>query len=158
MSIFVQKREMKNSNWVQSWTPGGYWWDREDCLGGYTALVSFSWLGRHLEGCASVSLLPGGCYLAQQATATFYLLWKRYLAGLTSGGISPVSRVLRRRKRPAASRMRLNSMQKACTSMNRSCTFMILFRIRDWRNTHTRRTRRFCKWKQRFYIHIWNTG
>lgn len=66
-----------------------------------------------------------------------------HLVGLGSGGFSPVSRVFRRRKRPAASRMRLNSMQKAWTSMNRSWTLMILFRISDWRKTQTSRTSRF---------------
>ena len=54
------------------------------------------------------------------------------------------SRVLSNRNKPAASRMRLNSMQKACTSMNKSCTLMILFRMRLCKNTHTRRTSRFC--------------
>ena len=94
------------------------------------------------------------------------------------------SSVFNNRKSPAASRMRLNSMQNACTSINRSyaiknsniplyqvnlelvfisrtniqhrniddfynsetltCTLMILFRINDWRKTHTSRTRRFC--------------
>ena len=39
---------------------------------------------------------------------------------------------------------RENSMQNACTSMNRSCTLMILLRMRDCRNTHTSRTSRFC--------------
>lgn len=68
-----------------------------------------------------------------------------YLGGLASAGASPVSRVFSRRKSPAASRMRLNSMQKAWTSMNRSCTLIILFRIRDCRKTQTSRTRRFWR-------------
>lgn len=42
------------------------------------------------------------------------------MGGLGSAGASPVSSVFSRRKSPAASRMRLNSMQKAWTSMNRS--------------------------------------
>ncbi len=76
-----------------------------------------------------------------------------HLAVLLSAGISPLSRVLRRRKRPAASRIRLNSMQKACTSMNRSWTLMILFLMRDWRKTHTRRTRRFFRRHNRHTLH-----
>lgn len=70
---------------------------------------------------------------------------RHHLDILVSAGVSPVSRVFSNRKRPAASRILLNSMQKACTSINKSCTLMILLRIRDWRNTHTRRTRRFWK-------------
>lgn len=68
---------------------------------------------------------------------------RHHLDILVSAGVSPVSRVFSNRKRPAASRILLNSMQKACTSINKSCTLMILLRIRDWRKTHTRCTRRF---------------
>lgn len=67
-----------------------------------------------------------------------------YLDVFVSDGFSPVSRVFSNLKRPAASRIRLNSMQNACTSMNKSCTLIILFLIKDWRKTQTRRTRRFC--------------
>mmetsp|Transcript_8681 Transcript_8681/g.25242 ORF Transcript_8681/g.25242 Transcript_8681/m.25242 type:complete len:204 (+) Transcript_8681:361-972(+) len=70
-----------------------------------------------------------------------------------SAGQSGHSSVLRRRKSPAASRMWLNSMQKACTSINRSCTLMILLRMRLWRKTQTRRTRRFCMYLSLMFSH-----
>ncbi len=47
------------------------------------------------------------------------------------------SNVFNNRNSPAASRILLNSMQKACTSMNRSFTLIILFLINDWRNTYS---------------------
>ena len=58
-------------------------------------------------------------------------------------GKSPVSSCFKSRNKAAASRIRLNSMQKACTSMNSSWTLIILLRIKDWRKTHNSRTNRF---------------
>lgn len=76
------------------------------------------------------------------------VLVRYYFDILVSEGVSPVSNVFSNRNRPAASRILLNSIQKACTSINKSCTLIILLRINDWRNTHTRRTRRFWKKKK----------
>ena len=53
---------------------------------------------------------------------------------------SPLSSCLSSLKRAAASRIRLNSMQNAWTSINSSWTLIILFRMSDWRNTHSNRT------------------
>ena len=63
---------------------------------------------------------------------------------LAAGQGSPDSMDLRRRKSAAASRMRENWMQKACTSRNKSCTLTSWCRMRLCRNTHTSRTARFC--------------
>lgn len=71
------------------------------------------------------------------------VLMRYYFDILVSEGVSPVSSVFNKRKRPAASRILLNSIQNACTSINKSCTLIILLRIKDWRKTHTRRTKRF---------------
>lgn len=73
-----------------------------------------------------------------------------YFDVFVSDGFSPVSSVFSNLKRPAASRIRLNSMQNACTSINKSCTLIILFLIKDWRKTQTRRTRRF--WNKRYSL------
>jgi len=54
------------------------------------------------------------------------------------------SSVFNKRNRQAASLIRLNSIQNACTSINKSFTLIILFLINDCKNTHTRRTKRFC--------------
>ena len=53
---------------------------------------------------------------------------------------SPLSSCFKSLKSAAASRILLNSMQKACTSMNSSWTLIILFRMSDCRNTHNNRT------------------
>lgn len=54
------------------------------------------------------------------------------------------SNVFSTRKSDAASLILLNSMQNACTSINKSCTLMILLRMSDCKKTHTKRTKRFC--------------
>mmetsp|Transcript_16943 Transcript_16943/g.36810 ORF Transcript_16943/g.36810 Transcript_16943/m.36810 type:complete len:223 (-) Transcript_16943:117-785(-) len=74
--------------------------------------------------------------------------------GGTQKGSAYGSSVLRRRNKPAASRIRLNSMQNACTSTKRSCTLMLLLRMRLCRNTHTRRTRRFCMYLSRMFSQL----
>ena len=48
------------------------------------------------------------------------LLIKESFGATALGGISPASNCFNRRKRAAASRIRMNSMQKACTSINNS--------------------------------------
>lgn len=97
---------------------------------------------RMLSGCMRPMLLS-------KAVTTNGVAWLRYhLDILVSDGASPVSSVFSNRKRPAASRILLNSIQNACTSMNKSCTLIILLRIKDWRKTHTRRTKRFWKRKK----------
>ena len=45
---------------------------------------------------------------------------KDSLGATALGGISPASNCFNRRNRAAASRIRMNSMQKACTSINNS--------------------------------------
>lgn len=67
---------------------------------------------------------------------------------------SPVSNCFNSLNRAAASLMRLNSIQNACTSMNKSWTLRILFLIKAWRNTHTRRTRRFCMYLSLIVSHV----
>lgn len=74
-----------------------------------------------------------------------FLVCPFHFVGLASCGFSPVSKVFRSRKRPAASRILLNSIQKACTSINKSWTLIILFRIKDCRKTQTSLTKRFWK-------------
>lgn len=46
-----------------------------------------------------------------------------------------------------------NSMQKACTSMNKSWTLIILLRMRLCKNTHTSRTSRFCMYLSLMFSH-----
>lgn len=55
---------------------------------------------------------------------------------------SPISNCFNKRYRPAASRIRLNSTQNASTSINKSFTLMILFRIKLCRKTQSSRTKR----------------
>jgi hypothetical protein len=71
---------------------------------------------------------------------------KNRTVGLSRIPPASYSNVFSSRNSPAASLMRENSIQKAWTSMKRSCTLMILLRISDCRNTHTSRTSRFCKY------------
>ncbi|KAB1256688.1 hypothetical protein Cadr_000029825 [Camelus dromedarius] len=80
-----------------------------------------SWVCREIKlpslGCWKALLLPYTMRagpqtpLGDQPTCHFDIL--------VSEGASPVSRVFNSRKRPAASRILLNSMQKACTSINK---------------------------------------
>lgn len=87
-------------------------------------------------------------------TVNVVVLMRYYFDILVSEGVSPVSNVFNNRKRPAASRILLNSIQNACTSINKSCTLIILLRIKDWRKTHTRRTKRFWKKKKIFFFSV----
>merc|ERR1719193_2400803 len=67
---------------------------------------------------------------------------------------SPLSSCLRSRNSAAASRILLNSMQNACTSMNSSPTLIILFRIKLCKNTQTKRTNRFCMYLSFMVSHV----
>mmetsp|Transcript_20353 Transcript_20353/g.51561 ORF Transcript_20353/g.51561 Transcript_20353/m.51561 type:complete len:455 (-) Transcript_20353:87-1451(-) len=67
--------------------------------------------------------------------------------------LPPVSICLSSRNSLAASRMREKLMQKDCTSCSRSCMLIMRLRMRDWRNTHTRRTSRFCTYLSCVFSH-----
>lgn len=105
---------------------------------------------------------PSTCILCPFPTINFsYIYWQvnhRFACYLVAAvGVfcgSALSSDFNSLNKPAASRIRLNSIQKACTSMKISLTSIILFLIRDCRKTHTKRTRRFCKYLSRMVSQV----